>query len=136
MLTTTLKHMFPDSDLLTDIQITQTDSGSSQITQWNRPEPQPTQAEIEAAYPAALAAAQRAAIPSVTRKQMLIALHRVGLLDPIKAAVAASGNIELQIAFDEALNFERSDAFLASMQAAMGKTDAEVDAIFALAASI
>jgi len=91
-----------------------------------------TQTEIDAAT----IAAQRAAIPSVTRKQMLIALHRVGLLGPIKAAVAASGNIELQIAFDEALNFERSDAFLASMQAAMGKTDAEVDAIFALAASI
>jgi hypothetical protein len=84
----------------------------------------------------ATAAAQRAAIPSVTRKEMLIALHRVGLLDPIKSAVAASGNIELQIAFDEALTFERGDAFLASMQAAMGKTDAEVDALFALAASI
>jgi hypothetical protein len=81
-------------------------------------------------------AAQRAAIPSVTRKQMLIALHRVGLLDPIKSAVAASGDIELQIAFDEALTFERGDSFLAAMQLAMGKTDAEVDGIFALAASI
>lgn len=83
-----------------------------------------------------IAAAQRAAIPSVSRRQMLTALHRVGLLDPIKSAVAASGDIELQIAFDEALTFERGDSFLAAMQAAMGKTDADVDAIFALAASI
>lgn len=91
-----------------------------------------TQSEIDAAS----AAAQRAAIQPVTRKQMLIALHRVGLLDPIKSAVAASGDIELQIAFDEALTFERGDSFLAAMQAAMGKSDADVDAIFALAASI
>lgn len=91
-----------------------------------------TQEEIEAA----MIAAQRAAISAVTRKQMLIALHRAGLLDTIKGAVSASGDIELQIAFDEALTFERNDPFLATMAAALGKSDAEVDGIFALAASI
>jgi len=85
---------------------------------------------------AATIKATRDAIQPVTRKQMLIALHRAGLLDTIKGAVAASGNVELQIAFDEALTFERNDAFLAAMAGALSKTDAETDGIFALAASI
>ena len=89
MLTTTLKHLFPDSDLLTDIQVTQTGDGP-QITLWNRPEPQPTQAEIEAAYPAALLAAQRAAIPSATPRQIRQALTASGLRAAVEGAVAAS----------------------------------------------
>lgn len=135
MMYLSLKHLFPTADFETQIIIVTDDSGTY-IAHWNRPEPQPTQAEIEAAYPAALAAAQRAAIPKVTRRQMLTALHRVGLLPTIKAAVAAREDIELQIAFDEALDFDRNNAFLKSMATALGKTDAEVDAIFALAASI
>ena len=91
-----------------------------------------TQAEIDAA---AIAAA-RAAIKPVTRRQMLTALHRVGLLATIKSAVAASGDIELQIAFDESQEFQRNNPFLASMAAALGKTDAEIDAVFALAATL
>lgn len=91
-----------------------------------------TQAEIDAA---AIAAA-RAAIKPVTRRQMLTALHRVGLLATIKGAVAASGDIELQIAFDESQEFQRNNPFLASMAAALGKTDAEIDAVFALAATL
>ncbi len=91
-----------------------------------------TQDEIDAA---AIAAA-RAAIKPVTRRQMLTALHRVGLLATIKGAVAASGDIELQIAFDESQEFQRNNPFLASMAAALGKTDAEIDAVFALAATL
>ena len=85
---------------------------------------------------AAAAAAARAAIKPVTRRQMLTALHRVGLLATIKGAVAASGDIELQIAFDESQEFQRNNPFLASMAAALGKTDAEIDAVFALAATL
>ena len=85
---------------------------------------------------AATVAAARAAIKPVTRRQMLTALHRVGLLATIKAAVAASGDIELQIAFDESQEFQRNNPFLASMAAALGKTDAEIDAVFALAATL
>lgn len=91
-----------------------------------------TQAEIDAA----LAAAARAAIQPVTRRQMLTALHRAGLLATIKGAVAASGDVELQIAFDESQEFQRNNPFLATMAQALGKTDAEVDAIFALAATL
>jgi len=103
---------------------------------WLSQEPQPTEAEVEAAAPAALAAAARAAIQPVTRRQMLTALHRAGLLATIKGAVAASGDIELQIAFDESQEFQRNNPFLATMAQALGKTDAEVDAIFALAATL
>ena len=78
----------------------------------------------------------RAAIPAVSRRQMLTALHRAGLLATVKDAVAGGGDIELQIAFDEGLEFDRGNAFIATMAAVLGKTDAEVDAIFALAASI
>lgn len=85
---------------------------------------------------AATVAAARAAIMPVTRRQMLTALHRVGLLATIKSAVAASGDIELQIAFDESQEFQRNNPFLASMAAALGKTDAEIDAVFALAATL
>lgn len=82
------------------------------------------------------ATAARAAIKPVTRRQMLTALHRAGLLATIKGAVAASGDVELQIAFDESQEFQRDNPFLAAMSQALGKTDAEVDAIFALAASL
>ncbi len=85
---------------------------------------------------AATIAAARAAIKPVTRRQMLTALHRVGLLTTIKGAVAASGDVELQIAFDESQEFQRNNPFLASMAAALGKTDAEIDAVFALAATL
>jgi hypothetical protein len=81
-------------------------------------------------------AAARAAIQPVTRRQMLTALHRVGLLATIKAAVEASGDIELQIAFDESQEFQRNNPLLASMAQALGKTDAEIDAVFALAATL
>lgn len=104
--------------------------------QWFASSPRPTEAEIESAALAALAAAARAAIKPVTRRQMLTALHRAGLLATIKGAVAASGDVELQIAFDESQEFQRNNPFLATMAAALGKTDAEVDAIFALAATL
>lgn len=134
MLTTTLKYLFPGADFENEI-IIQDEGIGPYIAAWNRPEPQPTQVEIDYAYPAALAAAQRASIPSVSIRQMHTALHRVGLLAPIKAYIAASGDIELEIAFASP-TFERSNALIDTMAQAMGKTDADVDAIFALAASI
>lgn len=72
----------------------------------------------------------------VTRRQMLTALHRAGLLEAIRTAVDGSGDVELQIAFNEALDFERTNPMLVGMAQAMGKTDAEIDAIFALAETL
>jgi hypothetical protein len=137
MLYESITYLFPGIQMPQDYMLRDDSDGNGPyIEYWNRPEPQPTQAEIQAAYPAALAAAQRAAIPKVSRRQMLTALHRVDLLTTIRAAVDASNDVELQIAFDEALEFERGNAFIGTMAAALGKTDAEIDAIFALAAGI
>lgn len=72
----------------------------------------------------------------VTRRQMLTALHRAGLLESIRAAVDGSGDVELQIAFNEALDFERTNPMLIAMAQSLGKTDAEIDAIFALAETL
>lgn len=135
MLAATISHLFPGISFETECILIDEGSGPY-IAKWNRPEPQPSDAELQAAEPAAAAAAARAAIQPVTRRQMLTALHRVGLLATIKGAVAASGDVELQIAFDESQEFQRNNPFLASMAAALGKTDAEIDAVFALAATL
>lgn len=139
-LSAVLQYLFPGITVgeqgLADCSISVGADGVPRIEQWNRPEPQPTDAEIEAATPAAMEWWARKQIKPVTRRQMLTALHRAGLLDTIKAAVAASGDVELQIAYDESQEFQRDNQFLASMAQALGKSDTEVDAIFALAASL
>lgn len=126
-----ISYLFPGISFLTECRIQ-----DGAIIHWNRPEQQPTPEQIEAARPAAQAWWERQQIKPVTRRQMLTALHRAGLLATIKAAVAQSGDVELQIAFDESQEFQRDNVFLQTMAAALGKSDAEVDAIFALAATL
>jgi hypothetical protein len=135
MLAVTLSYLFPGINFLGDCRL-QDDGAGPYISHWGRPEPRPTPEEIEAAAPAAAVWWARKQIAPVTRRQMLTALHRAGLLATIKGAVAASGDLELQIAFDESQEFQRDNPFLATMAAALGKTDAEVDAIFSLAATL
>lgn len=72
----------------------------------------------------------------VTRRQMFTALHRMGLLPSIKLAVSTSKDMELQIAFDEAQEFQVGNVFITSMAQSLGKTLSDVDAIFALARRI
>ena len=72
---------------------------------------------------------------SVTRYQALAALYNAGLLDQVKAAVAAAGGLT-QIAWDNATTFERSSAFISAMQGALGLTAAQVDGLFVAAAQI
>jgi nitrogen regulatory protein PII len=103
---------------------------------WVSSDDEAVQAIIDDYTEADQAAWARAQIRPVTRRQMLTALHRVGLLATIKAAVEGSGDIELQIAFDESQEFQRDNPFLASMAVALNKTDAEIDAVFMLAATL
>lgn len=139
MLQTTISHLFPGTDFLRDV-ILQDDGSGPYIAQWNRPEPQPTQAEIEATHPAALAAAQRAAIPSITRAQAKAALIISGLIAQVQPAIDAIPDpLQRALAqndWDERLHFERSNPTLAAMAAALGMTDAQLDDLFALAASL
>lgn len=66
----------------------------------------------------------------VTRRQMLTALHRLGILDNVKLAVASSNDIELQISFDEALEFERSNPAIMAMASVFSLTDVDLDNLF------
>lgn len=139
MVAAVLSFLFPGIDLFKECRL-QDDGAGTYIAQWNRPEPQPTQAEIEAAYPAAQAAAARAAIPSITRAQAKAALIISGLIGQVQPAIDAIPDpLQRALAqndWDERLTFERSNPTLAAMAAALGMTDAQLDDLFALAATL
>ena len=80
------------------------------------------------------AAVEARAVPSsVSRAQAKIALHRAGLLDMVKTAVAADP--EVQIWFDDALVWERQNPHVIALgeQLFDGET---VDGLFIAAAQI
>lgn len=78
----------------------------------------------------------RPAVPQiVTRAQFKLALLDLDLLDDVDALVAASNDRALQINWAERLEFERNHPLVIATAAALGKTDAEIDALFVLAAS-
>jgi len=135
MLSAAIQYIYPAIDFRKDC-ILQDDGDGVYVREWNRPEPQPTQEQIDAVMPAAMVVHDRSLIQPVTRRQMFTALHRLGLLDAIKQAVSASEDFELQIAFAESLDFARDNALLIGVARAIGKTDEELDAVFKLAASI
>ena len=68
----------------------------------------------------------------VSRAQFILALLQIDLLDEVEAAIAAADRAT-QINYEERLEFERSFPLIATMAAVLGKTDAEVDALFVLA---
>jgi hypothetical protein len=63
-------------------------------------------------------------------------LAQSGLLASINAAVAASNNAEIQIAWEYAPNVVRRSTFVATMATALGLTDAQLDAMFIAGALI
>lgn len=72
---------------------------------------------------------------SVTRRQMKLALLQQDLLSTVEAAVEASSDMALKINWFDALDFNRDHPFVLQMAGLLGKTDAEVDEMFVLAAS-
>lgn len=72
---------------------------------------------------------------SVTRRQMKLALLQQDLLSAVEAAVLASSDPALTINWQDALDFRRDHPFVLQMAALLGKTEAEVDEMFVLAAS-
>lgn len=68
--------------------------------------------------------------------QMAQALIALGLIDDVEAAVAASTDPLVKYGWSKALYFVRTDPLVVSMGAALGKTDAELDALFALAETL
>lgn len=71
----------------------------------------------------------------VTPMQFRLALLATGLLDACDAAVAAAP-VDVKIRWEYAVAVHRLNPFIESFGAAMGKTPAEIDAIFEAAALI
>ena len=71
----------------------------------------------------------------VTRAQFKLALLDLDLLDDVEALVAGTTNRALQINWAERLEFERNHPLVIATAAALGKTEAEIDALFVLAAT-
>jgi len=71
---------------------------------------------------------------TVSRAQFILALLDLDLLDEVETAIAAADRAT-QINYKERLEFERTYPLVMTMAAALGKTAAEVDALFMLAAT-
>lgn len=72
----------------------------------------------------------------VSRRQAKQALLRADLLDDVDAAIATSANRAWQIDWADAQEFRRDWPALVAMQPALGLSDAQVDDLFRLAATL
>ena len=72
----------------------------------------------------------------VSRFQAKAALASIGKLDDANAAVAASNDPILQLAWSEAPNFPRNSAGLNALAPALGLSQADLDQLFIVAAGI
>jgi hypothetical protein len=72
---------------------------------------------------------------SITPRQFRLALNATGLRAAVDAAVAAADQ-DTRDTYEYATEFRRSDPVLLAMAAALGKTEAEIDALFALGATL
>jgi hypothetical protein len=76
------------------------------------------------------------AVPSsVTPRQARLALLQQGLLTQVEAAVASAGGAT-QITWEYATAFERSDPMIAGIGQTLGLSSDQIDALFALAATL
>lgn len=72
---------------------------------------------------------------SVTPRQARLALLGAGLLDQVTAAVNAAGGAAL-ITWDYATEFDRNDPLILAIGASLNMTSAQIDALFAKAATL
>ncbi len=91
-----------------------------------------TQAEADAIV-AAVEAAKPVIIPTLSMRQARIALLNMGLLDEVEAAITTTEN---RIWWDYSPSVERSNPLVIEVLTALGKTSAEIDAMFISAAAI
>jgi hypothetical protein len=71
-------------------------------------------------------------IPTLTMRQARLALLNLGLLDEVEAAITSTEN---RIWWDYSTTVERNNPLVISVLAALGKSSAEIDALF-IAASV
>lgn len=72
---------------------------------------------------------------SVTMRQARLALLAAGLLDPVNIAVLAAGSAA-QVEWEYASEVQRSAGLVPAMAAALGMSDAQIDALFVAAAAL
>jgi len=80
-------------------------------------------------------AAESAAIPSISPRQIRQALTRVGLREAVEAAVAA-GDQDLKDWWEFSTSYERLNPQVVSMGLALGQTDEQLDALWALGTTL
>jgi hypothetical protein len=103
---------------------------------------EPTQDAVDAAVDKQLQqqALQNPVVETVILKcsawQMRKALNAAGMRDAIEYAVANSGDQAVQDGWEYATEFNRYDPFVVQFGVAMGKTEAEMDALFQLGMSL
>lgn len=73
---------------------------------------------------------------SVTRFQARAAMMLAGLLDQVEAAVAASDDPMIRLAWAETVEFPRTSPTIAALAAALGLNDQDVDQLFITASQI
>lgn len=93
-----------------------------------------TPEEIAARQAAALEAKRAGMI--VTPYQAKVVLLDAGQLDEVEAAVAASTDPKIKLAWTNALHYERLSPLIAEMQAVIGWSDEDLDLLFEAAAQI
>lgn len=72
---------------------------------------------------------------SVSPRQFVQALTRANLRNAVEAAVAAADQ-DTKDWYNKSTEFQRGNAVLITMATAMGKTSADIDALFVLAATL
>lgn len=78
-----------------------------------------------------------AVVPTrITRFQARAALLQAGLLADVEAAVAASDNPLIQLAWADSIEFPRSSPTIAALAETLGLTGSEIDALFVAGAAI
>lgn len=76
------------------------------------------------------------AVKSVTARQIRLGLLQLGLLDEVEAWVAGSADAASRVEWEYANTVLRSHPMWTVGAVALGKTDAEIDALFALSATL
>lgn len=72
---------------------------------------------------------------SVSMRQARLALLQIGLLDDVENAISQGSQAD-QITWEYATEVNRSDALVINMSAALGLSEAQLDALFTLAAGL
>jgi hypothetical protein len=74
-------------------------------------------------------------IPDVTSWQLTQALIETGMIAAVESLVATTADPLIKYGWSKATTYNRRDPVVLAAQAGMGLTDAQVDGLFALAAS-